>query len=151
MPFLARAVVLLCLVTGLIQPEDQKRSPELRTITVHHRRFLIPFRIDPGVIDEVRTVSLHLSRDGGKTWKLINEVSPDRGGFPYKATEDGLYWFATRVSLKNEAGESADQPPLVPGLKIQVRTETEPDEPRPAPQWDLTDFPIGSMLSVAAA
>jgi hypothetical protein len=56
--------------------------------------FNIPFTVDTA--RPPLEVQLHVSRDGGQTWKLYARQNPSARYFPFHAKQDGEYWFASQ-------------------------------------------------------
>jgi hypothetical protein len=89
-------------------------------VRVSARQMDIPFRLDPASREEVRELSLYVSRDEGKSWTLAATARPEEERFPFKAPKDGAYWFAVRTTTKAGANLPADLARLVPTLKVLV-------------------------------
>jgi hypothetical protein len=89
----------------------------------NRNKFEIPIKIAPGQQDKIRSLELHCSRNGGKTWELVGTARPDQTAFPYTAPADGTYWFS--VLIVDRKGKTEPRSPygVPPGLKVLVDTE----------------------------
>ena len=71
-----------------------------KTLATNLRGFGVPFQInanDQSYID----VQLYLSEDKGRTWRFYDRQTTDKTEFPFRADEDGEYWFAIKTLNRN--------------------------------------------------
>src|SRR5690606_14676003 len=91
-------------------------------------------------------IQLHVSTDGGKTWRHVDSVPPVEGKFTFDAAGDGAYAFAVRTI--DRRGDSHPAGPLVVSLQVTVDTtipslEIEVDDSEPgrvAVRWNASDL-----------
>src|SRR4051794_18009725 len=74
---------------------------------VPSREFSIPLQFKNGR-DEIKQVRLFYSEDEGKTWKHHDDYGPKEQLLPFKATKDGMVWFAVQLVLKDGTRAPAD-------------------------------------------
>ena len=84
--------------------------------------FNIPFTVDTARLP--LEVQLYLSRDRGQTWKLYARQNPSARFFPFHATQDGEYWFASQRVDANRS--PADITGCQPELHVVIDT-VEPE------------------------
>lgn len=84
--------------------------------------FKIPFSPE-GTERRWRQVELYSSTDQGRTWNKQATVGPETGSFVYTASQDGLYWFATRTVDFDGRSFPATMDSAVPQLKVIVDTQ----------------------------
>lgn len=129
MPRPGRLLASLLAVAALADAVGQTAAPAVRYYREH--AFQLPFKVERGALGAIadpRTVQLHVSTDGGRTWKLYATAQPEDRVFPVRVAEDGEYQFAVR-SVTPTGGLRPDRP-LAPELRVVVDT-------RP-PQVELT-------------
>jgi hypothetical protein len=117
--------------------------------------FRIPFQTDAA--GRLKQIQLYVSTDRGKTWSPVVAATPDQRFFDFRATQDGLYWFAVRtIDLENKAYPQAIDS-FRPGLKVMVDTQPPVVRLRALPsrdgevgvEWDVRDenlLPTGVRL-----
>ena len=85
------------------------------------RTFAIPFDVETAGKEPVE-VQLFVARGPGNQWRMIDQKPSTVTEFPFEATDDGLYWFATRtvngVHARNVNSKVTE--PIIPQLKIFV-------------------------------
>ncbi|NBO93421.1 MAG: hypothetical protein EBV06_14080 [Planctomycetia bacterium] len=86
------------------------------------RGFQIPVRIDPNRRAEVHELILYLSKDAGRTWEIAMRLSPDKPGFDFMASNDGMHYFSIAVVDKRGVQEPADVYKAPVGQKILIDT-----------------------------
>ncbi|MEC9094580.1 MAG: hypothetical protein VX438_17860 [Planctomycetota bacterium] len=101
-----------------------------KTIVTRQTVFGVPFTINPE-FGPVREVQLHISLDKGKTWSLYSRQLPGAREFPFRATTDGLYWFAVKT-VGSQLPKRELTPELViaidsskPSFEIELKTDNE--------------------------
>jgi hypothetical protein len=83
--------------------------------------FAIPFKIDASAGGQRPAgVQLHLSDDGGRTWRLYEQVEPGASKFNFRADHDGDYQFFVRTL--DSAGQL--QPAAPPQAELRVVVDT---------------------------
>ena len=123
-----------------------QEQPVTGTVYTRQAEFRIPFTLD-GRAGRLQEVQLLLSEDQGQSWRLYTRTSPDRGGFDFRATRDGLHSFAVRTI---DALGRASPPGLQgirPELKIVIDTRPPSVALRPrnaregmvAVEWDVRE------------
>lgn len=80
-------------------------------------KFEIPFSVDAIGTQPVE-VQLLVSRDGGTRWEMFARQPAGSRQFPFQATADGDYWFATRTI--DAAGAAHPPGPVAPQLRVTV-------------------------------
>jgi hypothetical protein len=113
-PLFALGLILALATSATAQPP--------RTIHTNQQLFNIPFRISP-VADAAEApveVQLHLSDDGGQSWRLFSKVSPQDRHFTFHAPKDGEYCFMVRT-LNRQQG-LLPRAPAAPELRVVVDT-----------------------------
>src|SRR5262249_23012366 len=98
MKTLARFLLGLLVAAGCCAPAAAGPIPS-GPIHTNKLRFRIPFHYDPQEMQqlEAKEIRLYLSRDRGRTWQQINNVTPEAAKFNFQAQSDGEYWFAVRT------------------------------------------------------
>lgn len=114
------AAFVACLpVPALAQPMAPPPAPAAATapqaIYTRQSQFGIPFKLDqlaaPG--DRPSAVQLHVSDDGGQTWRLYEQVNASASRFNFRAAHDGDYLFWVRaVDGLNQAPAQKPKPEL---------------------------------------
>jgi hypothetical protein len=94
------------------------------------REFAMPIRIIPDKAEKINCLRLYMSEDSGKTWKHVKDGKPTDDRFTYKASKDGLYWFALQVEYLDGKCEPAELNQLVPAQKVYVNTERKALKPQ---------------------
>src|SRR5947209_15217480 len=69
------------------------------------RDFQIPLAINPDTRDQLGQITLFVTSDQGKTWKVAGQITPEQNHFRFKAPGDGLYWFDVRATRRGETRE----------------------------------------------
>lgn len=84
--------------------------------------FSIPFSVDgaPSTGPSAIEVQLVVSDDRGATWKIAGQMPPQAGRFPFRAAQDGEYWFMVRTV--NPQGVLRPDGPPQPKLRVLVDT-----------------------------
>lgn len=82
--------------------------------------FTIPFTVEAG--KGTVEVQLHVSRDAGAKWDIYSRQRPEAGQFLFRASEDGEYWFASRLVDAQGRGALAAGETLTPELRVRVDT-----------------------------
>lgn len=84
--------------------------------------FAIPFHIERAATpaQEPVGVELHVSQDGGETWRLYSKTEPTRAGFIFRAPQDGEFWFLVRTV--DRQGERRPRELRDPELRVIVDT-----------------------------
>ena len=114
------AVAFVVSVQSAVQAQ-QARAPEGPVVT-RQTTFEIPFSVsqDEQTGQQPIEVQLHMSPDGGATWRLYGRQHPTASRFQFRADRDGEYWFAVRTV--DPVGHVSPQGPLQPELKVTVDT-----------------------------
>ena len=85
----------LALCIGAPAPLERTRhgSPadDESTSVISCKDFALPLRVRADAKADLRELQLHVSVDGGKTWRLADSVSPDETSFRFCAPRDGLH------------------------------------------------------------
>lgn len=124
-------------------PTSENPSPQVvepqRPLATRQTAFSIPFSIDQAVLDTAQPVEvrLHVSLDHGKKWSLYMKQRPDAKKFPFRASGDGEYWFASRTI--DSQGRSYPDGSLQPELKVIVDTH------QPKFEFSATVGPSGDI------
>jgi hypothetical protein len=86
---------------GGATPSPASTSPQPKTFYSRYRRFGLPITVLQAPF-QIRTVQLHLSTDGGATWRTYAEEPATRQEFVFETPQDGEYWFASKtVDVQN--------------------------------------------------
>jgi hypothetical protein len=97
---------------------------------IESREIAMPIRVAPGKEEKINRLRLYISDDSGKTWKHVADAKPTDDRFTYKATKDGLYWFALQVEFLDGKCGPAELNQLVPAQKVYVNTERKALKPQ---------------------
>jgi beta-lactamase regulating signal transducer with metallopeptidase domain len=89
---------------------------------INRRAFRIPIRVSEERRPEVREVVLFVSRDQGQTWETHSRVKPDKDGFDFAATSDGLYYFTVAVIDQQGRQDPPDISRAPVGMQVVVDT-----------------------------
>ena len=97
-------------------------SPLPAPIATRQTLFAIPFKVDKGLshASEPVEVQLYVSCDFGRTWRLYQQIPPNRNRFLFQAKGDGEYWFLIRTL--DRAGQMRPRQGNQPGLRVVVDT-----------------------------
>jgi hypothetical protein len=96
------------------------RADDGKPIVSQTRDITIPFVIEPANRGHIDHLTLLVSSDEGKTWKVAAKTTPELDHFDFSAPADGLYWFAVRTAQQDEGA------PTSPSLKVRIETGDEP-------------------------
>tara|TARA_R110002049_G_scaffold2750_9_gene22382 strand:+ start:53338 stop:55668 length:2331 start_codon:yes stop_codon:yes gene_type:complete len=91
------------------------------------RTFAIPFHVE-SVDGQAVQVQLLVSRGPGNQWRLVDQKPSTENEFPFQATDDGLYWFATRTLDQSQLDQS--QPALVEPVAAQLKIFVDSTNPQ---------------------
>lgn len=118
------AVLLLTLL-----PDGEPTGPQHWIMKT--RQMGIPFRVDPNRRDEIKLIILYVSTDEGKSWTKSGEATPDKDGFKFEASKDGMHWFAVQIVYLSDSKEPADLKNLMPMQHILIDTVAKPADQTP--------------------
>ena len=90
---------------------------------VNMRDFTIPIRVLPDRQHEVKELLLYLSKDEGKTWGIYSRATPDKKGFEFRASGDGLFYFSIAVIDRSGRQDPIDVARAPVGQKILIDTQ----------------------------
>jgi hypothetical protein len=101
---------------------QQPAAPQLSPLYTRQSVFAIPFKIDEAGSASQRpaAVQLHVSEDGGQSWRLYEQVDPAAGRFTFRAPHDGDFQFFVRTL--DSAGRL--QPAAPPKAELRVVVDT---------------------------
>src|SRR5262249_44739620 len=91
-------------------------------VYINQKGFTIPISVKPERRGDVRELILHLSRDQGKTWEIYGRAAPDKKGFDFFSTGDGLLYFSIAVTDKQGRQDPPDPYRAEVGQKICIDT-----------------------------
>ncbi|MGD9855338.1 MAG: hypothetical protein AB7U20_10360 [Planctomycetaceae bacterium] len=114
---------LIGLVLGLlIGAGGSAPSASADPVFTNRGRFRIPYQLDAEEIKRLGAteIQLHVSTDGGRTWKHVDSVPPVEGKFTFDAAGDGEYAFAVRTV--DRRGNLHPTGPLAASLQVTVDT-----------------------------
>ncbi|MGL4555481.1 MAG: hypothetical protein ACRC33_30295 [Gemmataceae bacterium] len=97
-------------------------APDTDIVHFNMRGFQIPVKIDPARRAEVSELMLYVSKDQGRSWDVAMKLTPDRPGFDFMASADGLHYFSIAVVDKRGVQEPADVTKAPVGQKILIDT-----------------------------
>ncbi|GHT36933.1 hypothetical protein FACS189427_09260 [Planctomycetales bacterium] len=94
--------------------------PEL--IRTPFKTFSVPFEVLPGnSADPINEVELLVSTDQGKQWFSAGKTGTTSKQFPFKAENDGEYWFSFRtITLSGAVKQSSSSPQLRVLVQSQI-------------------------------
>lgn len=95
-------------------------APPLKPWVSRQTTFNIPFTVDLAR-GMPREVQLFVSQDAGKTWHFYGRQVPTAKSFPFRASSDGDFWFASRTIDPQRSVPPVEQ--LRPELHVQVDTK----------------------------
>ncbi len=118
-----------------------KDHSALRPVYTRQTVFAIPFKVDDpgGSTQRPMAVQLHVSEDGGITWRMYEQVEPGASRFTFRAPHDGDYQFFVRTLDRN----GRLQPSVPPKGELRVIVDTL------APRLELAaeQSPSGEILA----
>lgn len=118
------------------QPSD---GADLTPVHSRQRRFAIPFHVDESPQAALpHQVQLHVSEDGGASWRLHVALPPQEKRFIFEAPDDGEYLFLVRSVDAVGRTQTADAPR--PELKVIV------DSAAPAAEMSARRAADGSVF-----
>src|SRR5262245_5034422 len=116
-------------VLGLSLAQDPTKTLPEDVVDIPSRQFAFPLNIQPGRKDGIAVIRLYVSEDRGKTWKQSAEGKPSDDRIEFTAAQDGMYWFALQVVLKDGKREPKEVSELRPEMKVLVNTAKKADRP----------------------
>ena len=126
-----RVVLACCAVIALASYGDamgaEPTASALKPWVSRQTTFNIPFTVDL-TRGMPREVQLFVSQDAGKTWHFYGRQVPTAKSFPFRASSDGDFWFASRTIDPQRSVPPVEQ--LRPELHVQVDTKQ--------PQFEFT-------------
>lgn len=118
-------IVWTCLALTIHQGPSQEYF-------IADRAFKIPIRLDPKKAGEVKSLTLLVSSDKGKTWEQAARKAPNEREFIYRAPNDGPYWFivqqedrAGRTNPSNPERVKPNMAVIVDATKPQIKVTGE--------------------------
>ena len=103
--FVGLTAVAVVACAQAVAPEVSSARPAITPAypsrILRQTTFNIPFTVDTA--GQPLEVQLYLSRDRGHTWKLYARQNPSAKYFPFQATQDGEYWFASLSIFANRS------------------------------------------------
>lgn len=93
----------------------------------NQRQHDIPVNIQESRRADIRELLLYASTNHGKDWQQVGVITPEKAGFPFYATKDGIYWLRVALVTKRGVQEPDDKAIMSgqPDLKMIVDT-TQP-------------------------
>jgi hypothetical protein len=119
------ALLLVGLSISAVPLELERDVHEIQT-----PKFALPLWIDPRQTEEIAKIRLYVSQDRGKTWKHVSDHMPSDEELVYSAPQDGLYWFALQVVMKDGKKEPQAVKNLSPSQKVYVNTKRKALKPQ---------------------
>jgi hypothetical protein len=71
----------------------QNRMEDANVVTVNTTAFRMPLHVNPERRPTIDSLILYVSSDGGKSYRFVDQVSPDATHFDVDVKEDGRYGF----------------------------------------------------------
>lgn len=105
-------------VTPTATPARPANAAPFPSRVLRQTTFNIPFTVETA--NQPLEVQLYLSRDRGQTWKLYARQNPSARFFPFHATQDGEFWFASQTIDATRA--PADMEGRQPELHVVIDT-----------------------------
>jgi hypothetical protein len=130
----AAALLLMSLPNGAVLAQDQGQPlPEKRYS--RHAQFKLPLQMSDDQRQTLREVQLYV-KHGTDNWVCVDKAPPSQSHFPFKAAEDGEYWFS--IVTVDQAGKAspADVSQESPALIVVVDTQ--------APQLEMKLLPAST-------
>lgn len=97
-------------------------APDDEVFHFGHRALHIPIKIEQNQKADVRELKLYLSKDEGRTWDMAMQASPDKPGFDFSATADGMHWFS--IAVVNQKGVQVPPDPYKAPVGQKVLIDT---------------------------
>jgi hypothetical protein len=97
---------------------------------IHMRDFKFPVMIDPPRRGQIKEIRLWVSADQGATWRRNGAITPNENFIPFRAPEDGLYWFAIQVIDQDGTTRPLKVNASHVSQKVHVLTTGVPPPPR---------------------
>ncbi len=116
-------LIVSCLVWGIQSDLSLAAAIPSAPVFTSKTQFRIPYHYDQAEIDRLgaREIRLYASTDRGITWNHIKSVAPTTRKFPFKATQDGEYWFSVRTLDSNNQLHPSGRV-FEPGLRVVIDT-----------------------------
>jgi hypothetical protein len=86
----------------------------------------IPSTINPERRADIRELELYVSSDQGRSWMVVDKITPDKTFFTYATQADGEYWF--KVLIINQQGKSEPATPYEGPVTMKLVVDTKPPE-----------------------
>jgi len=109
------------------QTPDQIAKPIHLPYLIRNPNFWIPVNFAPESTKHITLAKVFVSRDQGKTWQLVEAVSPRNGGLKFFAPEDGWYWFTLQSIQKDGSRMPRRTSAFEADLKVLVDREGKLD------------------------
>ncbi|MCH7729438.1 MAG: hypothetical protein IH991_23620 [Planctomycetes bacterium] len=101
------------------RPDAATSSAPVNRIATRQTSFTIPFVVDANAVRPAE-IQLFASADLGANWTLYARQRPGTKGFPFRAAQDGEYWFALKTVDANGVARPTGE--MKPELKLIVDT-----------------------------
>ena len=115
------AFALVAASTGLGQPNTTP-APPTDARFVAKRTLTVPVQFNPERQKDVDKARLFVSRDGGHTYELHQQITAQETGFTLNAKEDGTYWVQMQLQFRDGRLEPKDPSAAVPAEKLVIDT-----------------------------
>jgi hypothetical protein len=83
----------------------------------------IPAEVPQSRADEILALRLFVSSDQGRTYSIMDTITPDKEGFRYETSEDGEYWFHVVAIRKHGPEEPENFAKLPPRMRLIIDTQ----------------------------
>lgn len=118
-----RGIWPVLMALGVLLPGGSIWGQQNPASAINYSRFTlfrIPFQADTS--GRFKQIQLYVSQDQGKSWHPVVTVTPDQRYFDFRASQDGLYWFAVRTVDQDNRAFPLTMTGVQPGLRVFVDT-----------------------------
>jgi hypothetical protein len=113
------AFALLAATTGVAQPASPAPA-DARFVA--KRSLSVPVQFNPERLNDLEKARLFVSRDGGHTYELHQQITAKETGFTFTAKEDGTYWVQMQLQFRDGKLDPKNPSAVPPAEKLIIDT-----------------------------